>query len=206
MIEPDIEVALSFLKFLFAAAMTDGYINVFTVEHQSGQRRTAWAPVDGIEKLRQPIWDFAYRGDVWFGCALRREVLPNGQRGGLKDCLGIPALWLDVDVNGPGHRTSGLAQSYEEARLLINRYPEKPDAVVRSGHGFQVWWKATEMLDQTEAITYLGRWRRTWLGYAKAAHIHLDDVWDLPRIMRLPGTYNWKEIEPVKVTARWKER
>jgi putative DNA primase/helicase len=203
-VEPDIELALSFLSFVFASALEGGYVNLFGIERGSGQRRTAWAPVEDLSKLAEPLWRLGTRGDVWFGCALRKEPLPNGQRGGVVDCLSITGLWLDVDVAGAGHRLAGQAKSFDEARLFINRHPAKPDAIVRSGHGFQAWWLAVEPLYANEALDYLARWRVTWLAYAKEAGIVIDDVWDLPRIMRVPGTYNHKGSEPVKVTARWK--
>jgi hypothetical protein len=203
-VEPDIELALAFLSYIYATSMEGGYVNLFGIERGSGQRRTAWAPVEDLTKLAQPLWELGTRGDVWFGCALRKEPLPNGARGGEPDCLSIPGLWLDVDVEGPGHRREGQAKSFDEARLFIGRHPAKPDAIVRSGYGFQAWWLAVEPLYANEALDYLARWRATWLGYAREAGIVIDDIFDLPRIMRVPGTYNHKLSEPVKVTARWK--
>jgi hypothetical protein len=202
-IEPDVERAIDFLCTVFGNAL-EGWVNLFTVEHGTGVRKTAWAPVEIIDELAPAIQSFGRVGDVWFGCALRKGMLPNGQRGREADCLSIPGLWLDVDVAGPGHRLPGLVQSYEEARLFINRFQYPPDAVVRSGHGFQCWWLFAETLDAVDAPAYLARWRATWLKLAANAGIHLDDVWDLPRVMRLPGTYNFKDREPVLVTGKWR--
>jgi putative DNA primase/helicase len=202
--EPDTERALSFLSFIFAEA-DEGYVNLFSVDRTSGQRRTAWAPVEDLPRLGNAITDFGRKGDVWFGCALRREVLPNGQRGGINECLAIPGLWLDVDVAGTGHRLNGLATSIDQARLFLKRWPESPDAVVRSGYGLQLWWRFREVLDAEQAVLRLARWRLTWLRHAAAEGIHIDDVWDLPRVMRLPGTFNFKGESPVMVTVKWRE-
>jgi hypothetical protein len=201
MIEPDVESAIGFLSLIFDVAL-EGYVNLFTVERESGQRRTAWAPIDDLRKLEQPIWDFAIKGDVWFGCAVRREPLPNGQRGGVADCLGIPGLWLDLDVGGEGHRLEGLFSSYEDARQFVDGYQYSPDIVVRSGYGFQVWWLYDESLSSEDAIPELARWRAYWMNRATTAGIHVDDVWDLPRVMRLPGTFNRKGSVPIMVTYR----
>jgi hypothetical protein len=202
--EPDTQVALSFLSFIFAPAL-EGYVNLFSVDHSSGQRRTAWAPVEDLPRLESAISDFGRKGDVWFGCALRREVLPNGQRGGASDCLSIPGLWLDVDVDCPEHRRQGYAKSYDEARQVILSFGNDYDAIVRSGYGFQAWWRFTETLDAKEALPVLARWRATWEDRATRAGVEVDDVWDLPRIMRLPGTYNFKgEAGPVPATVKWR--
>ena len=176
---------------LFAYA-DGGYVSLFSIEAQSRKRRTAWAPVEDIPSLAQAVWSLGMRGDVWFGCATRREVLPDGRRGSIEDCLAIPGLWLDVDIAGPGHRLSGLATSYDQARLFIEAYPEPATAIVRSGHGFQAWWRFTEMIEAKDALPALAQWRLAWLNRGIAAGIHIDDVWDMPRILRLPGTGNFK--------------
>lgn len=204
-VEPDIELALAFLSYIFATSMEGGYVNLFGIESGSGQRRTAWAPVEDLSKLAEPLWQLGARGDVWFGCALRKEPLSNGQRGGVADCLAIPGLWLDVDVEGPGHRLSGYASSYDQARLYIKSLGSDYDVIVRSGYGVQAYWLFVEPLYANEALDYLARWRRTCQRKAAEAGIKVDDVWDLPRIMRVPGTYNHKGSEPIKVTAKWRQ-
>jgi hypothetical protein len=191
MTEPDVNRAIEFLSMLFIYAEV-GYVSLFSIEAQSRKRRTAWAPATDIPSLAQSIWDLGLSGDVWFGCATRREILPEGRRGGIEDCLAIPGLWLDVDVAGPGHRLSGLATSYDQARLFIEGYSERPTAIVRSGHGFQSWWRFREMVDAEDALPLLAHWRLAWLNRGIAAGIHIDDVWDMPRILRLPGTHNFK--------------
>jgi hypothetical protein len=199
-VEPDISMALDFLDYIFAPAL-EGYVNLFSVEKATGQRRTAWAPVEDLA-CAEAIWELGQTGDVWFGCALRKEPLPNGQRGGIDDCLSIPGLWLDVDVGEAGHRRAGYAKSYEEARQFISGFGTDYDAIVQSGYGFQAWWRFNETLDAKEALPVLARWRHTWLTRAATAGIEIDDVWDIPRVMRLPGTFNFKGSEPVKATVR----
>ena len=127
---------------------------------------------------------------VWLRHA-KRDIA-GGAKGTIEDCLAIPGLWLDVDVAGPGHRLSGLATSYDQARLFIEAYPEPMTAIVRSGHGFQAWWRFPEMIEARDALPALASWRLTWLNRGIAAGIHIDDVWDMPRILRLPGTRNFK--------------
>jgi hypothetical protein len=189
--EPDVNRAIDFLSTLFAYAEV-GYLSLFSIEAQSRKRRTAWAPVGDIPALAPAIWELGLKGDVWFGCATRREVLPEGRRGGIEDCLAIPGLWLDVDIAGPGHRLSGLATSYDQARLFIKGYPERATAIVRSGYGFQAWYLFDEMVEVEDALPILAQWRLSWLSRAITAGIHIDDVWDMPRILRLPGTHNFK--------------
>jgi hypothetical protein len=57
-------------------------------------------------------------------------------------------------------------------------------------------------LEATEAIIALQRWGKTWAGIAGQLGLHLDNVFNVDRIMRLPGSFNWKGPEPVRVTVR----
>jgi AAA domain len=197
--------AFDFLSHMYANTTDEGYINIFTVEHDSGQRRTAWAPLDNLHLLGEPISEFASRGDVWFGVAPRRAQLDAGRRGGVADCVSIPGLWVDVDVASDAHKLPGLPTSYEEARLLALSYSSPPSMVVRSGYGLQVWWLFRESLAADEALDMLARWQLTWEHLADQRSLHIDNVSNIDRVMRLPGTFNWKGAEPVLVTYRANE-
>ena len=202
---PDLDAALDFLSLLYEHTADEGYVNVFHIDRQSGQRQTAWASLDGeigLRGLTTPLLDLAPRGDVWFGVAPRRAQLDSGRRGGVADCVGIPAFWLDIDVASDVHKLPGLPPSYELARQLVLDFPLRPSMIVRSGYGLQAWWRLHESLDAKEATYLLARWQQTWERLADEHEWHIDNVSNIDRVMRLPGTYNFKGETPVKVTYR----
>ncbi|HSS11666.1 MAG TPA: AAA family ATPase, partial [Acidimicrobiales bacterium] len=63
----------------------------------------------------------------------------------------------------------------------------------------------SETVPANEAIGLLKRWHVTWARLADEVGVHLDNVANLDRVMRLPGTANHKGPNPVPVTvrARW---
>jgi hypothetical protein len=201
---PDVAAALEWLERLYAGC--SGWINLFSVEADTGRRRVEWASLQGLWSLRRPIGKLAAAGDVWFGVAPRVERLDGNQRGGASVCVAIPALWLDVDIAGPAHRLPNLPADWAAARALIDRFPLQPTAVVNSGYGMQVWWRLAEPVPAAQASELLVRWQVTWEKIADQRGAHLDNVANIDRVMRLPGTFNWKlgEPQPVKVRAQWK--
>jgi AAA domain len=198
------DVAIGWLRSIYQRSQlghADSWVTLFGVDRQ-GHRAVAWAQLNDLDSLHGAINRMAAAGDLWFGVAPRRERLGAGQRGKVVDCVAIPALWLDVDVAGDNHKLPGLPADYEAAIALVQRCPYRPSAVVRSGYGLQCWWVLAEPIPATEAGPLLERWQQTWAKIAKGQGVHLDNVANLDRIMRLPGTLNWKGPEPVAVQAR----
>lgn len=205
---PDVETALRFLGSLYASTDPSGWLNLFAIDRRNGQRSTAWVQLGNLSQLGSEIERLGWYGDLWFGVAPRSERLDGGRRGGGAHCLSIPALWLDVDIAGIAHHAAGLPQSRQEAVQLVKLYPRGPEAVVSSGYGLQCWWSFSAPLEATRAGLVLRQWQATWDGFAAGLGLHLDNVFNIDRVMRLPGSFNWKGPEPVRVTVRedWLQR
>lgn len=177
----------NFLTNLYANAQT-GWLTLFA-KHPNGNQTTEWAPATQPAEIAAKA---ALLGEwnVWFGCATRNKRLEGQKRGGKDDCAHLYALWVDIDVEGPGHNTDRLPTE-EQAWRLIDDFPLAPTVIVNSGHGLQPWWALEEPHDITDS-DLLARWGATWARRAREAGFHLDNVFDAPRIMRLPGTINTK--------------
>lgn len=186
-----------------------GWLTLFSL-HRDGSRHTDWAEAHDLDTLAQAAERRAPECDVWFGVATRKAKLDGGRRGGSGDCDAIPGLWLDVDIAGPGHRQGGrLARDEHHARQLLDAFPLPPTAVVHSGGGLQAWWLFGEMVEVSELGDILASWGATWNRLADKVGIDVDNVFDVSRVMRLPGTTNRKEglARPVEVIeATWGRR
>jgi AAA domain len=201
--EADTETALGFLRSLYASSDPAGWLTLFCIDRRNGQRSTVWSPLSDLGQMGDQIARHGRHGDVWFGVAPRAVKLDQGRRGGAADCLSIPALWLDVDIAGIAHAAAGLPASRQEAvELVLDFQARQPDAVVSSGYGLQCWWPLMQPLEAKAAQVALQRWGRTWASLAAVRSLHLDNVFNVDRIMRLPGSFNWKGPEPVRVTVR----
>lgn len=108
---------------------------------------------------------------------------------------GIPALWLDIDVNGGPDEKRGAMATLDEAVDLAHRFVS-PTFLVNSGYGVHAWWVFdtpwvfTDDLDRTRAQRASRLWQEAHRAAAKPAK--LDSTHDLARLMRLPGTLNGK--------------
>jgi len=200
----NVTAAMEWLQQLYGRQEA-GWVNLFSVEHNGGRRHVEWAPVDNLRALGPMIDILGMKGDLWFGVAPRYDRLEAGARGGISQCASIPALWLDIDIAGPAHRLPNLPLNKSVVVTLIERFPLAPTAVVHSGYGLQPWWRLKEPLPAAEAIPLLTRWHLTWERIATEAGCHIDNVSNIDRVMRLPGTFNFKLGRPVPVTfkARW---
>jgi hypothetical protein len=185
-----------------------GWVTLFSVDRTTGDRFTDWARCDELEHLADIAHERAAVGDVWFGVATRKERLSGNQRGGIKDCDEVPSLWVDIDIAGPNHSASDLPQSKQDAIALLYDFPLRPTVVLFTGGGLQAQWKLTDPLKADEATTLLSRWGATWQQYAVARGWHIDNVFNVDRIMRLPGTWNRKNTpERVSIVAAdWTRR
>ena len=116
-------------------------------------------------------------------------VQPRAAReGGASAVAVIVSLYADLDC-GPGKRlpdkSAALARLRSFALLGLS-----PAVLVDSGHGYHAYWPLREPLDSDE--------RPAWQRVMRAIACALDadpSVTDLPRILRVPGTVNWKSPE-----------
>lgn len=148
--------------------------------------------------------------NVWFSVGTLRDGIPKGRRGAVKDVVAVTCLWADLDVTPvdakPGDK--GLA-SLEECRAVIDEISaalgnRSPVAIVSTGHGLQPYWRLEGGEDVARAAVVI---RRFGLFVRTVAARHgggADNVFDLARILRVPGTVNVKfQDHPVPVTVEF---
>lgn len=112
--------------------------------------------------------------NLYFGCATR-------EGGGDKSrCREVPALWADVDFK----RTP-----VPRARQLLESFPLRPSVVLESGGGWHVYFLICACDAHDSRIEAILRGLAAALGGDRAAA-------EVARIMRLPGTCNFKYQPP----------
>jgi hypothetical protein len=195
--------AATFLGMLFGH-LEDGVVAISQPRNPEGDGGGLHTDYVSLEELDAPLGLEAR--STWFGCATRKRMLPSYERGGRDECQEVPALWADIDIHDPAaHAKGALPKTAEAAMELVRRFPLAPSALVHTGHGLQAWWFLDEAM---MATTYSERWQRRW-GWNLQAAVdrlnaelaaagiatrldRLDPVWNVDRIMRLPGTVNTK--------------
>ena len=110
----------------------------------------------------------------------------------------LKSIWLDVDVKKPPKGYASLKEALESVRGFTARYSiPPPSAVVYSGGGIHVYWFSNRPLTVTE-------WRPYAAGLKAAAQAYglrcdAGVTADAARVLRVPGTRNFKTNPPREV-------
>ncbi|OQZ96931.1 DNA primase family protein [Mycolicibacter algericus] len=170
--------------------------------HQlEGHFNTAVLPSNAATAYVSNLPDTA---DIWYQVnPTSGPVRTNAGRGTADAVTRLAALWCDLDVKPGGCDTLTVAEQIIDdlAQILGTR----PSVVIASGHGLQPYWPIddapiTETFTVADAAALLHRWGRLVALVADRRGAQVDNVYDLPRILRVPGTINNKTT-PVPVTA-----
>lgn len=196
------QAAQDWLHLLYDDARPEGWLSALSVNRMTAKREVIWHQVAELDRLADRLVSDSTSCDVWLGVATRKQKLGASSRGGSRDCAQLPGMWADLDIAGPNHAMDeGLPKDENEALDLLRRFPLKPTAAVRTGGGLHAWWLFEEPLDLGDAGALLERWAATWSAHARTMNLHVDNVWDAARILRVPGTLNHKSTpaQPVEV-------
>lgn len=138
------------------------------------------------------------------GIYVRTTTLQPGYtgRGSAADSLMLPGFAMDIDLAGPGHKTTHLLPgSVEMAQQIVSEagLPE-PTVWVHSGGGVYPWWLLEQPIDisdpeERDLAQHVARSIQALLkASADRNGVHFGTgVIDLARVLRLPGSINRKE-------------
>jgi len=184
----------------------EGYLTIWTLQ----DKKTYWFKVSKYEEAAEAALLLAQKEyDVYFGVGLRREKLGPMQRGSAKDVAIIPGIWMDIDIKSDVHKEKQLPPDIDAALQIIDEFPMEPSILINSGHGLHSYWLFKEPWiirteeEQKKASQYLQEFQGTFLQYALDFGWKLDNTSDLARVLRVPGTINYKgEPKDVQIIAR----
>jgi hypothetical protein len=143
--------------------------------------------------------------DIYVGCGTSRQNMGPKKRCRADLIAGIPGLWLDLDMKDPAHKQANLPATEEEVQAILSCFPLKPTIDIHSGHGRQFWWALSEFwsFESTEerlkAASLMQRFNVMFRNHAKSLGFALDMTFDLARILRIPGTTNYKGVPAMPV-------
>ena len=135
--------------------------------------------------------------NVYVGMGLQEmpKTKRRTSRGKAKDVKGIVCFWADIDIDDKH------VPDEKSALALANEIGVHPSITIHSGHGLQCFWLLDQPWifsdddEQKHAANLTSGWVETLQGLATKHGWHIDPVGDLSRVMRIPGTVNWKNPE-----------
>ena len=188
------------LEFFLRTLWPDGLLGQWASFYGLPSEKSFWA--NGItDDLIGHLLTWAEVENVYIGCGLRGENLGPAQRGLSEAVTAIPGVWVDLDF-GDGHKKKNLPPTQDTALELLRELGPPPTLLIHSGHGFHAWWLFREPWvfdsdeDRLKAEVLTKVWCDMLRARAKEQGWDADQVGDLARIMRLPGTWNRKGEQP----------
>lgn len=133
--------------------------------------------------------------DVYFGICTTDHTISESKRAKSSEVIGRTVVWADIDIqNSAAHSKTSLPPDLTTAQTF---FPIQPSLVIHSGYGIHSYWILNEMYaitdDNREDMTTLNKdFLNTIRANAGAYSNGIDAVHDLARILRVPGTFNYK--------------
>jgi hypothetical protein len=187
-----------FLAHIFGDAISpERRIAVFTTPGA----RTRFA-----DSIRDAVEHAAQRSEthnVYFGLGLIEGTPPG--RGTARDVGAIGAVWADIDMVGGPHDGKPLPVSDDDARRLLSALPLPPSILIHSGHGLHAYWLLggpwvfADERERGRAAALAKGWHGLVCDEGTKLGWSLENLGDLSRVLRLPGTLNHNGPEPVEV-------
>ena len=163
-----------------------------TVATNKVQRATTMAVEDLDADYAMGLLD---QKDTWIGAQPVKPGTPN-KRTKASDVACVRVLYADFDLKD----STDPAQIDRAISQLSLQLGVEPISVVSSGGGLHPRWKLAKPIDPADAKGVLGRWQITVQRIAEENGFKADSVFDLPRVLRLPGTVNEKYSPAAEVT------
>lgn len=148
--------------------------------------------------------------DVYVGYGLSPKDYGPHHRCPSSDIAAITGAWADLDLESEAHNTKPLPRTVEDALTILP--PDLPPSLVLfTGNGLQIWWlfKEPEVFfttsDRERAASVLRRLHKLLRLRASRKNWSYDQLGDLARLVRIPGTVNAKDpARPKDVTIHSK--
>jgi hypothetical protein len=196
-LDPTPDAARAALHGLYGWTRGTGELVEVSIKSPRGKWHSQHWDVDTLlatETIKQLGWWSSQGREVYMGCVgLTGRPAKEWRRGGAALRGRAGALWLDVDCEAPGREGddyfSTVGQAVDVVDAALGSTLADASLVVGSGWGIQYWIPLAEPVSGAEASRVV-RALVGWLTEVTAKQI--DRVWDVTRVMRMPGTLNWR--------------
>jgi hypothetical protein len=136
------------------------------------------------------------RLQLYYNVGLARERLAEGSRGDKQDVACVSCLWMDIDLPKEGSKKNYPPMEHIAASLAD--MPLKYTALVHSGGGLHVYWffrEPHEFADAEAAEKFEQEVSKQWftlfkVKLARYGQYAIDSVFDVTRMMRIPGSWH----------------
>lgn len=176
--------------------LDEGFLYLWTLP----DKVTFWFKHSEIKKMQAKAEALSAKGkDVYFGVGIAKEPKDIGRTKN-QEVVGIPGVWLDIDIKDSTHKQQNLPETIAE---IESKLPLLPSIVVSSGHGLHVYWlfRETWIFDDEAERMRAEKMLQGFQSYVKQQlGYKLDSTHDLARVLRVANTKNYKS-NPIDVVV-----
>ena len=180
----------TFFENIFRGKPDDHLINLWTLSDKHSQYFTN---IDEFEEATEQI-----EGDIYFG--LGTSTIKNGtyNRFSANQIQGTGCIHVDIDFGTKGHNAENLPPTIQEAMNIAQRITV-PSYVIESGHGIHAYYMLTEYACTPETTKQIATLQRDFQKILSCyTEYDLDMTHDISRVLRIPGSKNYKDPDDVK--------
>lgn len=172
--------ASRFFNALWPAGIPSGhYLSIWCLADKTTWQFASFASLlDTIDRVQ-------YGSDTYFGVGLSQRVTGRKNRPGKADISLVPGVWLDLDAKG----NTTMQQLHDYISTCF-----KPTITVATGHGLQAYWVLDKPIPAQQAERLIFNFTRY---HQSRAPFPIDSLIDTSRVLRLSGTWNYKQSEVV---------
>ena len=187
-----------FLNVLYSN-VEDGYIGIPYIEN--GNVITKWFHSSELDDIATYIVEEGVKHNTYYCINPRKKRLSTYIRGSDKDVKCVVALYQDYDIKGCAHKQEALPESKEQLQEFLEKEcPIKPSLLIWSGNGIHAIWLLETPYEIGDDSSYVSGVLKGWEAYLKAKAFEtfgwkFDSVADTARMLRAPGTINFKTSE-----------
>ena len=167
----------SLFQLCFSAAKEAGFVSLFYLHRETGKTLCQQFSCRDLDAAAVHALSFGNKPgvDAYFSPAVLGRELDSSHRGVKDDFIASRVCWVDLDPPVDLEK--------------ITQFQPPPTMVVSSGRGYHAYWLLDRLTDPpvVEEINY---WLEQQLGG--------DNCHSIDHLLRIPGTTNTKNNEPVK--------
>lgn len=188
-------------------ADTCGFINIVSTDNWAGR---SFQDVDQAVSYVKYLDHQQVKG-IYARATTLKSPLSSKERGGVDHTSEFVGFWADMDVQGPGHKTSKpLPADFADVTAIIEAAGlPVPTEWISSGGGFYPWWllhqpataeSTLELIALSDLSAKLQRVIE--LASEKLGFSYGAGVGDLSRVLRIPGTVN-RKVPDAPTMCEW---
>ena len=163
---------------------------------------TRWFTKDQLGEMADYAVECGRTHNTCLNINPRAEALDAYHRGMSDKVLEVVAVYQDFDIKGEAHAQKCLPESEKDVLNYLAELPFPPSFIIRSGNGIHAYWifrqpyRIRDGTDRAYIEGILDGFEEYAIKLAYDNHGWVfDHVADLARMLRIPGTTNFKTAE-----------